>query len=52
MQRITKICEKIIIGKIMVPKDIAKKLLPLFKESNKILKDKYNLDLNKFNWSL
>jgi len=53
MHRITKICEKIKIGKkIKVPEDVVEKLLPFFKQSNKILSKKYHLDVNKFDWSL
>ena len=53
MHRVSRLCEKIKIGnKVTVPKDIVQKILPLFLESNKKLKEKYNLDLDKFGWNL
>jgi len=53
MGKLTKFCEKIKTGKkIKVPSEIAEKILPLFKESNQKLKDKYHLDVDKYGWSL
>ncbi|MDY0365402.1 MAG: hypothetical protein RBQ81_06070 [Arcobacteraceae bacterium] len=57
MSKITKLCEKVKIGKkgsgkIKIPQKAIENILPLFKDSNSILKNKYNLEVDKYKWVL
>lgn len=53
MSKITKLCEKIKVGgKVKIPKNTLIDVLPLFKDSNNILKNKYNLEVDKYKWTL
>ena len=51
--KITKLCEKISIGrKVKAPKEVVDKIMPLFVESNRRLKEKHGLNVDKHGWSI
>tara|TARA_B100001093_G_scaffold509751_1_gene574388 strand:- start:274 stop:1314 length:1041 start_codon:yes stop_codon:yes gene_type:complete len=52
-EKLTKLCEKIKTGKkIQVPVDQISNILPLFKESNNLLNQKYDLNIDKYHWHI
>jgi len=52
-EKIAKCMEYIRIGhKLSVPNNIQKQINPLFAKSNRILKEKYHLEVDKYHWTL